>query len=251
MAFGFPAVDSCTPVTSQLVATAAGTFGTAPAFWGRYFTSPTTGGTVEYHHAAENGPLNAAGIRVLPVARQTGRVNLTDVEGAQDGADNAADFLETFGSAYLAAQGGVFLIFLDVEGAPSLSADYYAGWAQAVASQSNAATGGGVTLRPAVYATQADQPTWAALEQATAAGAACAGLWIARYIENGCSQMPAWDDGFITPAGGVPCPILAWQYAGDCGNLDLSQTNPEIDIQGLLLNLLVLPPPPAVGPNAR
>lgn len=120
MAFGSPGADSSTPVTSQLIATATNHFGSAPAFWGRYFTSPTTAGTVEYHHADESGLLNAAGIKVLPVARQTERVNLTAVEGAQDGADNAADFLDTFGSAYLAAQGGVFLVFLDVEGSPSL-----------------------------------------------------------------------------------------------------------------------------------
>jgi hypothetical protein len=167
------------------------------------------------------------------------------VEGEQDGAANAADFLSTFPAVYLASQGGVFLIFLDVEGSPSLSADYYTGWAQAVTSHSSAATGGSVTLRPCVYATQADNPTWAALKQATSAGATCAGLWIARYLQSGCNQMPAWNDGFIRPQGGVPWPILAWQYAGDCGSLDLSQTNPEIDAQSLLLNFLVIPPPAA------
>lgn len=248
MAFGIPGVDSSSPVTSELIGQASGQFGAAPAFWGRYFTSPTTGGSVEYRHAAENGPLNAAGIRVLPVARQTGRVGGTAADGAQDAALNAADFLGTFGSAVLAAQGGVFLMFLDVEGAPSLSADYYTGWAQGLASAGNAAAGS-VTLRPCLYAAQGDAATWAALAQAMAAGAACAGVWVARYLDSGCEQIPAWDDEFVTPAGGVPSTILAWQYAGNCngGALDLSQTNPGIDGQGLLLNLLVLPPTPAVS----
>jgi hypothetical protein len=249
MAFGIPGVDSCTPVTSELIGLASGQFGAAPAFWGRYFTSPTTGGSVEYRHAAESGLLNAAGIRVLPVARQTGRVGGTTAEGAQDAALNAADFLDTFGSATLAAQGGVFLMFLDVEGQPSLSVDYYTGWAQGLASAGNAASGGTVTLRPCLYATQGDVATWAVLRLAMAAGTSCAGVWIARYLDSGCDEMPAWDDEFITPVAGVPSTILAWQYGGNCngGALDLSQTNPEIDGQGLLLDLLVLPPTPTAG----
>jgi hypothetical protein len=220
-------------------------FGTVPAFWGRYFTSPETTGSVEYHHALEGAALNASGIRVLPVARQTTHVNGTADEGAADAAANAADFLASFGASYLVTLGNVFYMFLDVEGSPSLSADYYTGWAQALAASSNSATGGAVTLRPCLYAEPKDAPTWAALKQAMANGADCGGAWVARYLNDGCTRFPDWNDAFVTPDGGAPCPILLWQYAGNCygnGGIDCSQTNPALDPNETLLKFLALPP---------
>jgi hypothetical protein len=249
MANGLPGADSASPVTSQvggqgLIDVARNHFGAVPAFWGRYFTSIETKGDVEYHHATEGAALNASGIRVLPVARQTLRVNGTAADGAADGAANAADVLASFGADYLVTLGNTFFVFLDVEGNPSLSADYYTGWAQAIAASSSAATGGRVSLRPCVYAEPKDAPTWEALRQAMANGADCGGAWVARYLNDGCTRFPDWDDAFVTPAGGAPCPILIWQYAGDCcsGSIDCSQTNPELDPNASLLQYLALPP---------
>jgi hypothetical protein len=250
MASGLPGADSASPVTSQLggqglIDVARNHFGAVPAFWGRYFTSPETKSSVEYHHAVEGAALSASGIRVLPVARQTLRVNGTAEDGAADAAGNAADFLASFGADYLVTQGNTFFVFLDVEGQPSLSADYYTGWAQALAASSSSATGGKVTLRPCIYAEPKDTATWVALKQAMANGADCGGAWVARYLDDGCTRIPDWNDAFVTPAGGAPCPLLIWQYAGNCygnGGIDCSQTNPALDANDELLRFLVLPP---------
>jgi hypothetical protein len=251
VANGLPGVDSSVPVTSQvqgqdLIQLAISRFNAVPAFWGRYFTSPETTGSVEYRHALESLALNAAGIPVLPIARQTVKVGGTALEGSADAKANAADLLATFGADALAAQGDTFFMFLDVEGAPSLSVDYYTAWAQALAQSSSDVTGGQVTIRPCIYASQGDTATWQALAQAIANGADCGGAWVARYPGNGCEAVPDWDDSVVTPSVGAPCPIVAWQYAGDCagGSLDFSQTNPALDPHATLLNFLVLPPLP-------
>lgn len=245
MAQGLPGADSSAPVTTELIEEATNLLGATPVFWGRYFTSVTTTGSVEYRHATENEPLNAAGIRLLPVARQTNHVNGSQDQGLTDGSANAQDFIITFGAEVLAAQGGQFYIFLDVEGSPSLSVDYYVGWAQGLAQEAQSLTGGSVQMLPCVYATRSDTTTWSAVEQAMAAGAACHGAWIARYYTGQC-EMGEWSDSIVTPASPspFPVPILAWQYAGNCldGQIDCSQTNPEIEVVSSLLSFLLLPP---------
>jgi hypothetical protein len=252
VANGLPGVDSSVPVTSKvegrdLIHLAISQFNAVPAFWGRYFTSPQTKGSVEYRHALESAELNASGIPVLPIARQTLKVGGTAVQGAADAEANAADLLASFGADNLAAQSDTFFMFLDVEGAPSLAVDYYTAWAQALAQTSSDATGGKVTIRPCIYAAQGDAGTWQALAQAMANGADCGGAWVAHYVGNGCEAVPDWDDNAVTPKSGAPCTILAWQYAGDCagGSLDFSQTNPALDPQATLLNFLMIPPLPA------
>ncbi len=247
MAQGLPGADSISPVTAPLIQSASDLLGATPAFWGRYFTSAQTTGAVEYHHATEDPPLHAAGIRLLPVARQTAHVNGSFEQGIEDGVANANDFISTFGMPYLASQGGRFYMFLDVEGSPSLSPGYYAGWAQGLAQRSATLSGalGTVAVLPCVYATQGDEPTWAALSAACKGGAQCMGIWIARYDPGTC-QMGQWSDSIVTPRSPspFPWPILAWQYAGNClkGAIDCSQTNPHIDAQSQLLDFLVLPP---------
>ena len=144
MASGLLGVDSSIPVTSQvqgqgLIQLATTQLNATPAFWGRYFSSPQTKSAAEYHHGLEGGPLNAAGIPVLPVARQTRNVNGSAQQGAADAAANAADLLASFGVPAMAAQGSVFFLFLDVEGSPSLSVDYYTAWAQALTQSSSTA----------------------------------------------------------------------------------------------------------------
>jgi hypothetical protein len=245
MVRGLPGADSSTPVTSEMIASAASLLGAAPAFWGRYFTSVTTSGTVEYRHAQENAPLNQAGVRLLPIARQTGNVNGNVDRGVADGVANARDFIATFTSSLLAAQGGEFLMFLDVEGSPGLSQDYFAGWAQGLAQEAQAASGGTVQITPAVYGAHSDGGTWSALADAMAAGVECHGAWVARFHSGNCA-MGDWDANIVTPSSPVPfpCPILAWQYAEECleGRIDCSQTNPNVDVESQLLAFLVLPP---------
>jgi hypothetical protein len=245
MATGLPGADSISPVTANLIQAATDNYGSVPVFWGRYFTSVTTTGDAEYRHAVENLPLNQAGIRLLPIARQTNHVNRGTQQGIDDGMANAEDFISTFGAGLLAAQGGVFCMFLDVESTPSLSLEYYTGWAQGLALESQALTTGTVQVLPCVYGTQSDAATWGAVQAAMAAGIPCQGAWIARYYTGSCA-LTDWDDAVVTPVvpSPFPCPILAWQYAGDClgGLIDCSQTNPEIDLEAQLLNYLVLPP---------
>lgn len=249
MARGLPGADSSIPVTSELIHAAAELLGAAPVFWGRYFTSVSTSGTVEYRHAVENQPLNRAGIRLLPIARQTGHVNGSVDRGIADGVANAQDFIATFSPEVLASQGGQFLMFLDVEGAPSpsLSQDYFSGWAQGLAQEARAVSGGTVRIMPCVYGTQSDGKTWSAVAAAQSAGVACHGAWIARFHSGKCT-MGDWEPNIVTPSSPTPfpCPILAWQYAGNCltsaGEIDCSQINPNIDVEAQLFAFLVMPP---------
>ena len=252
MAQGSAGADSMMQVTPELIDAATSLYGSKPVFWGRYFTSDTTTGSAEYRHAAENGPLNSAGVRVLPVARQTTHVNGTADQGNADGAANAQDFIATFGVDVLAAQGGQFFLFLDVEGnpqngSPSMNADYYTGWAQGVVNQSQSLSAGQVRVLPCLYGARGDTTTFNALQVAMAGGAQCHGVWIARYLDALVSgTMGDWSDDVVTPVAPAPfpAPILAWQYAQNClsSRIDCSQTNPAIDLQNDLLRYLVLPP---------
>lgn len=249
MAKGKPGADSSVIVTTQIMGTglidlAKALYGDAPVFWGRYFTSTSTGGTVEYRHLKENPALRHNNIRVLPIARQTKRVAGTVADGSADAQNNSDDLITTFGGDYLASLSSEFYMFLDVEGSPSLSKDYYTGWAQTLASHSASASGGKVTILPCVYGTQGDNATWSAVSAAMAGGVPCRGGWIARYPRSGCQPLPEWNDTLVTPSVGISCPILIWQYADDChggSGFDCSETNPSIDLQDLL-NHLILPP---------
>lgn len=250
MAIGSAGADSSVLVTTQLsgkglIALAAKQFGQMPVFWGRYFTSTSTGGLVEYRGLKENQALRDSNICVLPIARQTSRVGGTQADGAADAQANADDILSTFGAAYLATLSGQFYVFLDVENLPALSVAYYTGWAQTLSAHSQSVTGGTVTLTPCVYGMRSDTTTWTAVATAVAAGVPCAGVWIARYPLPGCQPLPDWDVAKVSPAVALPCPILIWQYAANClggGGIDCSVTNPSIDLNNDLLSHLILPP---------
>lgn len=248
MATGNPGADSSMPVTADLINTATQQFGRPPLFWGRYFTSPTATGSVEYHHSTESPVLAQHNIRLLPVARQTTHVGGSQQQGVSDAQQNVQDFLDTFEQQYLVSQGGQFLLFLDVEGSPStgspsLSLDYYLGWGQTLVSYSHSQTGGAVTILPCVYARQGDNETWNALVSANAQGVTCNGAWVARYYYSGCA-MHDWSDSVVMPSVALPFDVLLWQYAENCGGgtIDCNQTNPNLDTNTLLLNRLILPP---------
>ncbi|HEX4952423.1 MAG TPA: hypothetical protein VF017_03375 [Thermoanaerobaculia bacterium] len=247
MAQGLPGADSSQPVTMQVVEAATQLFGRTPVLWGRYFTSATTSGTVEYHHATESSVLAQYGIRLLPIARQTENVGGSKDQGVADAQGNVVDVVDSFGASYLSSLGGQFLMFLDVEGvpssgSPSLSLDYYLGWAETLVAQSQALTGGAATILPCVYARQGDSATWNVLVSALGQGATCAGAWVARYDPGTC-ELADWNDTIVMPAVSLPFPILLWQYAENCcqGAIDANQTNPGVDVQGLLLDRLILP----------
>ena len=250
MSKGSPGADSSSPVNNQiagkpLVQLAAELYGTMPVFWGRYFTSTSATGTVEYRHLKENQILRDNNIRVLPIARQTKRVNGAQSDGSADAEDNAEDVITTFGSDYLASIGGKFYVFLDVEGAPSLSQAYYTGWAQALIAHSRDFSDGKVTLLPCVYATRSDDSSWRAVAAGAAAGVPCGGAWIARWRRHGCTALLDWDDAIVKPDVDLPCEVLIWQYADDChggGGFDCDETNPALDLNNDLLDRLILPP---------
>src|ERR1700746_2579400 len=98
MAKGSPGADSSVPVTSLIdgqgmVDQATGFFGSVPVFWGRYFTSVSATGMVEYRPMRETPVRRANNIRVLPIARQTKRVTETAADGTADGQANAEDVI--------------------------------------------------------------------------------------------------------------------------------------------------------------
>ena len=246
MARGLPGADSFSQVTPGLIQAAADIFGATPAFWGRYFKSTTAKSPPEYSHSKENAALAQANVRVLPVAQQTANVNGTQAQGATDAQLNVADILATFPQASLVAQGGQFLIFLDVEGvspqAPSLSLAYYTGWAQTLVSFSQSQSNNAITLLPCIYARQLDNVTWNTLKAANANGVACHGAWVARY-PGGCDARD-FNPSFAIPKVKLPCEVLIWQYGAECAGkrIDLNQTNPNVvNIQSEFLNKLILP----------
>ena len=237
--------DTSFPVTKGLITAAAGVMGQPPAFWGRYFTSPQTVGRVEYRHRLEDDVLSSAGIRVLPIARQTNDVGGKLEDGQREGLANATDIVETFGDDYLASQGGRFFIFLDVEGSGSsrLSVDYYTGWVDGLSGASKR-----VDILPCVYGSPGDSVTWTALARAIANGATCNGLWLAHPLLT-APEPVAWTPSLVKPVPDPGVPVLLWQYmfSRDGANLDRSLVNPEIDPQRDLLQFLIPPPSAAVG----
>ncbi len=233
--------DTAFPVTQPLITAATQAIGQKPAFWGRYFTSPQTTGNVEYRHRLEDAVLASNGIRVLPIARQTNDVGGTRADGQREGLANASDVIATFGEDYLAAQGGQFFLFLDVEGSGSsrLSADYFTGWADGLTAASKT-----VDILPCVYGLPGDAVTWTALARALSQGAKCRGLWLAHPLVS-TPEPVAWNAALVRPSPDPGAPVLLWQYMFASGgvNVDRSLVNPAIDAQADLLRFLVPPPP--------
>lgn len=254
MTKGRAGADSSSLVTYQiggktLVDLASETLGEMPVLWGRYFTSVTESGDVEYRHEQEGQLLLQNNVRVLPIARQTNRVAGTSADGAADAQANAEDVIQTFGADYLKSAGGSFLMFLDVEGTPSLSLSYYQGWAQTLSSYSQSYSNGAVKLLPCVYGTQADDTTWQAIATAASQGVPCNGVWIAHWISQGCQAVPDWSDAHVNPDIALPCQVLLWQYSDDCqggDGYDCNTTDPNIDFNAFI-NQLILPPPAATS----
>lgn len=252
MPTGRPGADSSTLVTHRidnqnLMELAEGLFGETPVLWGRYFKRFGNTDPVQYQHDRESTPLRERNIRVLPIARQTTRVDGSETDGIADARGNVEAVIRTFGRDYLRLEGGEFFYFLDVEGPPhSLSRRYWRGWAETVVAHSAAFTDGAVTLIPCVYAPQGDNVTWQSVADEAEGGVPCGGAWIARWRRRGCAGLLEWDDNIVQPRIEIPCPVLLWQYADEChggDGIDCNETNPNLDLEADLLNKLILPPP--------
>src|SRR5450755_260392 len=207
--------------------------GTKPLFWGRYFSGISFRGAGEYFHKLEGSALNVADVRVLPIARDTERVTLGMGEGKEDGTFQAQDIVLSFGEDYLSEQGGEYYVFLDVELTQdrntSLSADYFAGWSNAVRNFSSK-----VKFLSCVYLSAADTRTSKVLNLAVRNGAECHGLWIANYgsrFKKPRSPKLDFDPEDASLEVNVTAvPVLIWQYAGEIdGDFDLNVSNPEIE----------------------
>jgi hypothetical protein len=232
--------------------------GQMPAFWGRYFYAPgqinSSGHRDSHYSAAENGFLRSNGIRLLPLARQTGNVVRDSAKGEADAKLNVDAIFETIPAGYLAGTDPNALVFLDVEASHPLNPDYYAGWSATISSYSAQRSGGGVKLKPAIYAGTKSAPTWAALATALARGSLCYGALIARYY-YGSPVSNGWHPDVLTPDGGITPPILAWQYwasADDAPanlNFDTSIASPYHS--DALLDGLIMPPPIAAPINVE
>src|SRR5437588_4684035 len=249
MARGLPGADSSAPVTPELIQLATNMLCQKPRFWGRYFKSPTATGDVEYRHKLEDPVLSHANIKLLPIARQTAQVAGSKAQAVADAKLNVADVLATFPLAHLVAQGGQFLMFLDVEGIPeegnpSVSVAYYTGWAQTLTDFSRSQTNNAVTLLPCVYARQLDNDTWHALVKAHANGVPCHGAWVARFPHVGACIGRDFDSTRAIPHVQLPFDVLIWQFDENCHNnvIDLDQSNPNLDGDARLLSKLILPP---------
>lgn len=244
---GIGGVDTLVNVESSMIPTATKFMGAHPRFWGRYFQGNTRDG--EYLHKQENKPLHDAGIRVIPISRQTNKVGGTQQDGMELGTSHAKDVLATFGEDYLVSQGDSFYIFLDVEGVdgqPSLSKEFYLGWSNAVVNASSK-----VKFLPCIYTNAKSDPTSQRnLSAAMKEGAQCHGLWVANYDNQ--SQISPWNREKAKPVIAVPCKVLLRQYIGDVdstgkvnlsnGIYDFNQINPFLDNPELILQRLILPP---------
>jgi hypothetical protein len=238
MAQGLPGADSTSPVTTSMIQSATSLLGATPAFWGRYFTSPSAPGSAEYQPTKENNVLYDAGIRLLPIAYQPNNVNGSFEQGLKDAVENSLDFSLSLDSYLDKPLSGKLYMFLEVTGSPSLSSDYYSGWSGGLYQGSGPSQ---IELVPCVYALQSDSTTWTAASQGD--GASCSGALIANHNTGNCA-MGEWNDAAVTPSVALPFPIFAWQYAGNClnGAINCSQTNPNIDVKSQLLQFLLLPP---------
>jgi hypothetical protein len=229
---GFPAADISATVSDPLIQEATQVLGMKPVLMGRYFKNPQNPEAVQYHGRLENPILQTADVPILCIARQTPRVKGTKEDGIADAVWNMAAIIEAFGLSYLHGLAYDPLVFLDVEPQTPLSANYYAGWADAMRNQGEFVPrpppSFTVRFTPAIYINKSDGSSWTALGQAMQQGAQCFGAWVAHYINQ--SAPPAWDPSQVNPTPPVhaPCPIIGWQYLGDYrGVLDFSILEPN------------------------
>jgi len=108
-------IDQARTASTDSLHFATGKLGQAPVFWGRYFKTPGHSSPIQYQATLETKFFNNNNIKVLPVGRQTANVNKPNrALGRQDGLDNAAAMIASFGANHLSAMTQV-AVFLDAE----------------------------------------------------------------------------------------------------------------------------------------
>ena len=107
--------DTDSAVTDAKIALAKMSLGDTPRFWGRYFKTPGSAGSGQYHGKKEGPVLRKHGIYVLPIARQTDQVGKGAKKGAEDAQENVAALFEAFGKFYIESRSTKLLVFLDSE----------------------------------------------------------------------------------------------------------------------------------------
>jgi hypothetical protein len=164
----------------------------APVFWGRYFKGPGNTDPGQYQADEEASFFHQHGIRVLPIARQTPNVSKPDIDlGRDDGADNAAALIDSFGADHLSTMPEV-AVFLDAEPDHPLNHLYYQGWSAGLIA-------GGISqnvqFAPCVYAHHRDGVSWSAVGDAISAGAICHAAWIV-FMESTDFPIGPWKERF-------------------------------------------------------
>jgi hypothetical protein len=221
-----------------------------PMFWGRYFHAP---GRKNYkdkfdkgmYDKSESSLMNKNGCRLLSIVRQTPAVGGSADNGARHAARNVAAIFEAFPPAYLYGADPDVLVVLDIEPETQLSSEYYRSWSKTLREEADELSCGTVTFHPAVYLNSVrNGPSIEALNTALKAGAACAGLWTARYPRGKCSDIPSWSDDYALPKVPTSVPVLAWQCregkTNSCPGFDYSLVNP--DYAERFCSRLILPP---------
>jgi hypothetical protein len=234
--------DASDVVTTSLLKTATVALRSKPAFYGRYFKAPSNTSSIQYQPARENQTFHDQGLALLCIGRQTNRVSGSHADGVADGVHNLSAVIAALGADYVSSLNFDPAIFLDVEPNPTLSDDYYQGWADALQNQGPIVDGKRLKFSPGIYINRGDTEGWSALGAAIANGAACIGAWVANYGKRtGAEGPPEWDLTSVTPNIRPPCRIIGWQYAGDYEDvLDFSLLSPTDGAE--ILGLMPLPP---------
>ncbi len=171
-------IDQSTTASEASLAFAKSKLGQPPAFWGRYFK--TTGNTdpAQYQSGRESSFFSTHQIRVLPIARQTQNVSEADRDlGFDDGQDNAAAVIGSFGASHLSQMPEV-AVFLDAEINNPLHRLYFRGWSDGLIAGGNTDPNNPVKFMPCLYAHHNDGQSWNELGKALNDGAVCGAAWI-------------------------------------------------------------------------
>jgi len=163
-----------------------------PVFWGRYFKAPGDTSPIQYQANLETQFFNNHNIKVLPVGRQTANVDTPDRRlGHQDGLNNAAAMIASFGAAHLAMMTEV-AVFLDVEIDTPLNHVYYDGWSEGLIAGGRDSN---VRFAPCIYGHHNDGTTWQELGKAISNGAVCGAAWIV-FMESMNFPIGPWKSKF-------------------------------------------------------
>jgi hypothetical protein len=115
---------------------------------------------------------------VLPIGRQTPNVSKADRDlGFDDGQDNAAAVIDSFGASHLSPMPEV-AVFLDAEINNPLHHLYFLGWSEGLIAEGKADLNNPIKFVPCLYAHHNDGHSWSELGKALDVGAVCGAAWI-------------------------------------------------------------------------